>query len=81
MKYEMEKSNNPNFLNKGPWYNTSICSRLHLIMFEYFIRHERTDRYNILCYIVVHYKKQPAYEYEESIIGDRLIPKVMTTES
>ena len=44
MKYEIDESNHQNWLNKGPWYNTDICSRLHEIMFEAFIIHARTDR-------------------------------------
>ena len=81
IKYEIDKSNHQDWLNKGPLYNTDICSRLHGSLFEYFITYEITDRYNLLCYLVAYDKKQPAYEYEESIIGDKLIPKVMTTES
>ena len=81
MKYEIDEGNHQDWLNKNPWYNTSICSRLHGSMFEDFITHTGTDRYNILCYLVAHNKKQPAYEDEESTIGDRLIPKNVTTES
>ena len=29
MKYELDKNNHPNWLNKVPWYNTAICSRVH----------------------------------------------------
>ena len=25
MKYEIDKINHPDWLNKGPWYNTDIC--------------------------------------------------------
>ena len=60
MKYEIDESNNQDWLNKGPWYNTAICSRLHGSLFEEFIIHTITDRYNILCYLVAHDKKQPA---------------------
>ena len=65
-------------MNKGPWYNTDICSRLHGSLFEDFITHVRTVRYNILCYLVAHDREKHAYEYEESIIGDRLLPKHVT---
>ena len=34
-----------------------------------------------MCSIFAHDKKQPAYEYDEKIIGDRLIPKHMTIEA
>ena len=57
MKYEIDKSNHQYWLNKCPWYNTDICSRLHGSMFEDFITHARTNRYNIMCYLVVHDKK------------------------
>ena len=56
MKYEIDKSNHQDLLNKGPWYNTDICSRLYGILFEYFIAHSRTDRYNIICSLVAHDK-------------------------
>ena len=29
MKYEMDKNNHQDLLNKGPWYNTSICLNFH----------------------------------------------------
>ena len=77
----MEKNNHLNRLNKGSWYNTYICSMLHVSLFEYFITHARTDRYHLLCYIVAHDKKQPAYEDDEISIGDRLIPKHVTIEA
>ena len=73
-KYKLGKSNHPNWLNKSSWYNTDICSGLHGKMFEYFITHARTGRYNLLCSIVADENKF-AYEYDEIIIGDRLIPK------
>ena len=75
MKYEIDISNHQDWLDKVPWYNTSICSRFHGSLFGYFITHARTDRYNIMCYLVAHDRKQPAYEDEERILGDRLIPK------
>ena len=56
MKYEIDESNHQDWLNKVPWYNTDICSRLHGSLFEYFITHARTDRYNLMCYLVEHDK-------------------------
>ena len=50
-------------------------------LFEDFITHSKTDRYNILCSIFEHDKKQPAYEDEERSIGDRLVTKNATTEA
>ena len=35
MKYEIDKSNHQDWLNKGPWYSTAICSRLHGSLFGY----------------------------------------------
>ena len=50
-------------------------------MFEDFITRTRTDRYNLMCSIVAHDKKQPSCEYYESNIGDRIIHKHVTTEA
>ena len=74
MKYEVDKINHQDWLNKGPWYSTDICSRLHGSLFEDFITHARTDRYNIMCSLVAHDKKLPDYKYDKNSIGDRLIP-------
>ena len=52
MKYDIDKINHQDWLNKGPWYNIDICSRLHGILFEDFIIHARTDRYNLTCSLV-----------------------------
>ena len=79
MKYDIDKSNHQYWLNKCPWYNTYICSRLHGSLFEDFITHARTDRYNLMCYLVAHDKKLLDYEEDEISIGDRLIPKHVTT--
>ena len=54
MKYEIYEINYKDLLNKGPWYNTDICSRLHVSLFEYFITHARTDRNNLMCSLVAH---------------------------
>ena len=48
-------------------------------MFEYFITHARTDRYNLMCSLVAHDKKKPAFEDEEISSGYRLIPKNAAT--
>ena len=81
IKYEIDKSNRQGWLNKNPWYNTAICSRLHGSLFGDFITHAIIDRYNILCCLVAHDNKKYAYEDEESSIVYRLIHKCMTTES
>ena len=74
MLYETEENNHPDWFNKGTLYNTSICSKLHGKLIEYFIRNARTERYHLMCYIIAHDKQQTLYEDEESIIGDRPIP-------
>ena len=78
IKYEIDESNHQYWLNKVPWYNTDICSRLHGSLFEDFRTHARTDRYNLICSLVAHDKKLPAYEDSERSIGDRLITKHVT---
>ena len=57
MLYETDESNNTDWLNKSPWYNTDICSRFPGSLFEDFITHARTNKYNLLCSIVAHDKK------------------------
>ena len=81
MKYEIDKNNHQDWFNKVPWYNTSICLKLHGSMFEDFITHAITDRYNLMCYLVAHNKIQPAYEYYEISIVDRSIPKYATKKA
>ena len=75
MKYEMDENNHQYWLNKGPWYNTSICSKLHGSRFEDFITQAITDRYNIMCYLVAHDKLQPDYKDMKEVleIGQYLI--------
>ena len=65
MEYEIDKTNDQDWLNKGPWYSRTICLRLYGSMFEDFITNARTNRYKHLCYLVDHDTKKPAYEYEE----------------
>ena len=47
---------NSDWITGGPWYNTSICDKLHGRLFEEFIINERTNRYNIMCSIYEHEK-------------------------
>ena len=81
IKYEIDEIDHQDCLNKGPWYNTSICSRLHEITFKDFITNARTNRYNLKFSLVSNDKKLPAYEDNESSILDGLIPKHATTEA
>ena len=77
----MDKNNHQDWLNKGPWYNTSICSKLHGSSFEDFITQARTDRYNIMRSLVAHEKLQVYYKDDESSIGDRAIPDIESTKT
>ena len=81
MEYDMTtKSNHLDWLNKGPWYNKNICSKLHGIKFEDFITQARTDRYNIMCSLVAHDRMQDNKQDDESSIGDRVIPNDATVK-
>ena len=79
MKYDIKENNRPDWLNKGPQYNTAICSKFHGTVFNDFIRNDRTYRCNIMCSITAHDKLQLTYVDDASIIGDRAIPKNETT--
>ena len=74
MEYEMNKTNHQDWLNKGPWYYKSICSKLHGSRFQDFITQARTYRYNLMCSLVAHDRLQLDYKDDERIIGDRAIP-------
>ena len=50
LQYDMDEQNSE-WMTGGPWYNTSICKKLHGNVFEGFIINARTDRYNIMCSI------------------------------
>ena len=50
LKYDT-KIQKTDCMTGGPWYNTSICKKLHRRVFEVFIINSRTDRYNIMCSI------------------------------
>ena len=49
----------PDWITDGPWYNTYICEKLNVTVFEKYIRNTRTDIYNIICYTDAHDKQQP----------------------
>ena len=56
LQYDTDKQNYE-LMTVGPWYNTSICKKLHGKVFEGFTRNEITDRYNIMCSIDAHEKE------------------------
>ena len=58
-----------------------IYLKLHGSRVEYFITHARTDRYNLMCYLVDNDKLQSDYKDYESSIGDMSIPDNATTKS
>ena len=69
MKYEIDKIIHQDWLNKCPWYNTVICSRLHGSLFEDFRTHARTDIYNLICYLVAHAKNNQIIQMNKEILG------------
>ena len=50
--------NNSDWVTGGTWYNISICKKLHGKLFEEFIINEITNRYNLMCSIDEHIKKE-----------------------
>ena len=79
MKYDTDVNNHQDWLNKGPWYNTPIYLKLHGSRVEYFITHARTDRYNLMCYLVAHDRLKLDYKDDESSIGT--LPNNATTKA
>ena len=68
LKYDMDIQNS-DWLTGGPWYNTSICKKLHGKLFEGFIINARTDRYNIMCYIDAYEGEHQSSSCDDSISG------------
>ena len=81
MEYEMNKTNNQDWFNKVPWYNTSICQKLHGSRFDDFITQARTDRCNLICYLVSRDGLKIDYKDDEISIGDREIPDDATIKN
>ena len=65
----------------SPWYNTYICKKLYGNAFKGFIRNERTDRYNIMCYIDAHEKKHQSFCDDVSNGGSCPLPSNSTIEA
>ena len=82
MEYEINtKNNHLDWLNKGPWYNKNICSKLHGINFEDFITQAKIDRYNLMCSLVAHDRLEQDYKDNENSFGDRAIPNDATIKT
>ena len=81
MEYELNETNHQDWLNKGPWYNTSICYKLHGSRSEDFVTQAITDRYNLMCSLVAHDRLQLDYKDDEISIGDRSIPNDTTIKT
>ena len=75
------KRNYLDWLNKGPWYNRNICSKLHGIRLEDFITQARIYRYNLICSLVDRDRLQLDYKNDEISIGDRAIPDNATMKT
>ena len=73
LQYDMDKHNSE-CMSGGPWYNTSICNKLHGNVFEGFIRNAKTDRYNIMRSIDAHEKIYPSEHDDGSSFGDYPLP-------
>ena len=68
MKYEINEIKHTNWSNKGHWYITAICSRLHGSMFEYFRTNARTDIYNLMCSLAAHDKKNLLVKMKKTVL-------------
>ena len=67
MEYDMDK-HDTDWITGGPLYNTFIFKNVHGRVFEEFIRDAITDRYNLMCSIDAHEKKNHS-EYDDGISG------------
>ena len=81
MKYDIKENHLTDWLNKVPWYNTSICYKWHGAVFDDFIINDKTDRCNIMCSITANDKVQPTYFDDASSVVSRAISKNATTSA
>ena len=58
----------------GPWYNTSICKKLHGKVLEGFIINVKTDIYNIMCSIDSHKREHQSSSADGNIGGGCTLP-------
>ena len=80
LKYDMDKHNSE-WMTGVPWYNTSICKKLHGKVFERFIRNSRTDIYNIMCSIDAHEKEHQSSSDYVNIGGCFPLPTNSTAKA
>ena len=72
---------NSDWLSGGPWYNTSICKKLHGKLFEGFIKNARPDRYHIMCSTDAHEQYHQSSSCDVIRCGDCPLPKNSMTEA
>ena len=85
-KQEMDYDNFTNSkklscFDTSPRHNKNICSKIYGTTFEGFITQARTDRYNIMCYLVAHDRMKDNKQDDESSIRDRVIPNDATVKA
>ena len=81
MEYGIKETNHLDWLNKVPWYNRNMFSKVHESRFEDFITQARIDRYNLMCSSFAHDRLQLYYKDYQSSIGDRSVPKDSTIKT
>ena len=45
------------FIEKYPWFNTIICTKLHVQSFKYYFKTVRKERYELMCYVDMYEKE------------------------
>ena len=70
---------NSELMTVSPQYNTYTCKKLHVNVFDGFIRNARTDRYNIMCYVYAHEKNNPSEHDDGNSCGGYPLPSNSTT--
>ena len=69
LNYDPQRHCNSWMIN-FPWYNTMICSRLHGLLYEYYVTTAIRERYSIMRSIEDHNKEKPTINYDTSSGGD-----------
>ena len=74
----MDKQNSEG-MTGDPWYNTSICNKLHGKKIKGFFGNERTERYNIVTYMHANEKEHQYCCDDEIRCGCCPLPSNSTT--
>ena len=80
LKFEMGVQDSQ-CMDKGTWYNTIICTKLHGKIFENYFKIGRKYRYELMCSVDAYDKEHISIPDDVSSDGGRPMPSKSSKES